>query len=141
MTGPHLPDSLERHLQAYGFALVERSSGGPMGSARLLFADGTLDILVFNDRGEKGIGLGVHGGTMYEIQVWSRVLGIRVPVPVEFDGQLAWIVDHMADVRNAAEHDVGIIERLREINWTSVKERLGLSPDADEADPRTWRRS
>lgn len=136
-----LPDNLEQRLQPHGFALVERSSGGPMGSVMLLFTDGIVDISVFDDRGEKGVGLGVRSGITYGIQVWHRVLGIGPAVPASVDGQLAWVIRHIGLVRSTVERDADINERLREMNWILVKERLRLSPDADQDNPRTWRRS
>lgn len=132
------PDYVEQHLHAHGFALIERSTSGPMGSAMLLFTDGIVDISLFDDRGEKGVGVGVRSGTSYGIQVWHRALGIRTPVPVSVDDQLAWVIRRIGTVRGLAERDVEIDERLRKMNWIIVKERLGLSPEADQDDPRTW---
>lgn len=140
MTNSGLSGDPEQRLRAHGFTPVERSSGGPMGSAMFLFTDGVVDVSVFDDRGQQGVGVGVRGGTTYEIQVWRHLLGISLSVPLSVDDQLAWVLHHLENVRTMIEHDAGTDERLREINWAFVKDRLGFGPDADQNDPRTWRR-
>lgn len=141
MTNAGFPGDLEQRLGDHGFTLVERTTGGPMGSWTFLFTDGVVDVLVFNDRGQQGVEVGVRGGTAFEIKVWLHVLGIGGPASSSVDDQLAWFFHHTEDVRTAIEHDPGIGERLREVKWESVKKRLRLSPEADRNDPSTWRRT
>lgn len=141
MTSSDLPGDFEQYLDARGFMLVERSSGGPMGSAKSLFTDGVVDISVFNDRGQRGVGVGVHGGETYEMSVWSRVLGARPPASLNINDQIAWLVAHLEDARSEIGRDPRTGERLREVNWVFIKERLGLSFNADKDDPTTWRKN
>ena len=141
MADPILSSDLESRLQGCGFTVVERSVDGPMGSARYLLTDQTIDISVFDDRGEQGVGLGVSSGTTYAIQVWRQVLGEASPGPLGIHDQLGWVMDNLCNIRRMVESDGAMDRRLREANWSIIKERLGLNPDANQDDPRTWHRA
>ena len=140
MANALLPEGFESQLRAQGFTESDQTLRGPMGSARLLLTDGRVDLLVYDDRGTRGVELGIHGGSTYTIQSWLRVLGKTDSAPLEIEEQLVWVLDHLAEVSKAVAGDVGLERRLRSENWESVKDRLGFRSDADPDNPRTWRR-
>ncbi|MEV4539634.1 hypothetical protein AB0J82_38255 [Asanoa sp. NPDC049518] len=129
----------EQQFLAQGFTVVE-STRGPMASSRVVLTDGVIDVFLFDDRGDRGVAAGVRGGTAVVIEVWARALGLPLVEPTGMDEQVAWTLDHLAEIRAAAERDPELGEKLKDVNWEDVKQRLGLRPEASRHDPRTWQR-
>lgn len=133
-----VPGDLEQRLRVHGFKLVEQWTGGPMGGAKSLFSDGLIDVAAFDDRGEKGVAVGARGGTTFALCVWIEVLGTKSAEPSSVDGQLAWVIERLAEIREVVRKDADIENALTKVNWTFLREGLGLGPDADPDDPSTW---
>lgn len=122
----------------HGFKLVQQWTDGPMGSWKFLFSDGVADIAVFNDRGDKGVGVGARDGATFGIYVWLELLGMDSAEPSSGDDQLSWVFQHATEIRDAIQADANMERTLTRVNWTFLKEGLGLRPDADPDDPSTW---
>jgi hypothetical protein len=139
MTGAGLPAyAHERLVGGKGLTLDAERTGGPMGSATWRLTNGIVDIEVYSDRGKLGAAAGKHGGRTFQVSVWARVLRASATDHLAFEPQVDFFADHLEPITRIVEGEPDIETKLRDVNWVAVRDRLGLSPDAQRGAPGTW---
>ena len=115
-------------LSSAGFTLASERLGGPMGSALWRFSSALIDFEVVDDHGQLSVVVGPKGEYRFFAVTWAAFLGIALPVSAEFDQQLDFGLAHLEEIERAIEGDSRVGEALEEINWSLVKQQLGLDP-------------
>lgn len=130
----------ERLIDDKGLSLDVERTGGPMGSATWRMTNSIIDIEVYSDRGRMGAAAGKHGGSAFGVGVWARLLDDSATDDMTLEQQIDFFVERLDVITRIGEREPDLEEKLRDINWIAVKNRLGLHPDAKRDAPETWTR-
>lgn len=122
---------VDRLAEVAGLRPTQEDVGGPMGSARWRFSDGIVDLDLNCDKGTWGVTVGPTGFATFQISVWETVLGRQGPTDASFDEQLNFFLENLDDIREFISHGSEAGARLRNENWTQVRDKLGLDPEAE----------
>ncbi len=130
----------ERLVGDVGLSADTERGGGPMGSGSWRLTNGIVDIEVYSDRGRLGVAAGRHGGRTFGVGVWAGAVGASVANSLTFEEQIDYFASTLEVITRLVQAVPEIEAKLRDINWESVKDLLGLPPDAQRDDPKSWNR-
>ena len=135
MTEQRLVSDLSEWLLARGFSVTEERQDGGFEDILLRFIGEGCEVHLIRQRGSWNITLSTSAGEpKLPPRIWRYYLD-RVPMEVtlaerseSFESESAFVQGRLHEVIAAVQSDENIEERLVEINWTIVKDRLGLDP-------------
>ena len=129
MTFDELLAAVSQRLTELGFIRSAEDIAGPMGSARIRFSSDLTDVELHNDRGLLSMSAGRTGAPTYGCRVWADLLGADLDDDPDVSLQTKFLLGHLGEIEQWIRLDPHIDERLRDLNWSLVKEHLGLDPD------------
>ncbi len=100
-----------------------------MGSARVRFSSDLIDVELYSDRGLLSVSAGRAGSLTCGCRVWAGLLGADLNAGSDVSLQVTFLFEHLGEMREQIARDPHIDQRLRDLSWRLVKERLGLDPD------------
>lgn len=118
-----------QQLTEVGFTCSTKDLDGPMGSARVRFSSDLIDVELYNDRGLLSVSAGRAGCPTYGCRMWAALLGADFDADSDANLQVEFLLGHLDEMVERVTRDPQVDERLRDLSWRLVKERLGLDPN------------
>ncbi|MEW2398517.1 hypothetical protein [Streptomyces sp. NPDC046862] len=137
MTDQSLADELSEWLLGHGFSIMEevRETGG-FENVWIRFAGEGCEVQLLRERGKWGITLSPPSGDpRLAPQIWryyidnSALEETLAERGEPFETEVSFVRNRLHEVIAAAQSDENIGDRLTEINWTIIKDSLGLDPN------------
>ncbi|MDF3143015.1 MULTISPECIES: hypothetical protein [unclassified Streptomyces] len=135
MSEQNLVSGLAEWLMERGFSVTEERQVGGFENILLRFVGEGCEVHLIRERGRWGITLTPPAGEpKLPPQIWRYYMD-DIPLEValaeqaeSFESEVAFVRNRLHEITAVAQSDENIGDRLVDINWAIVKDRLGLDP-------------